>query len=239
MHNKITKKNRAVRRFVSGDAASLSIPRPFETWQNASLPIDLLNRIATVADAQNPMSLQKRTFPTYPMDLVLFIHAVMFVDYMQKLNYDSLTRKQIKQIKQVAQIAIDLECAINQLEEGARLRLQSANGSLKVTLDGIHKLADATRSAAEPQKEKVSHRPPGSFKHNALHLLIEGLYLRIVVEARGKLTLWQDSVNFCLKGTLPDVLELLRPHLPGILPKKMNFSTLHRALARAKKANSF
>jgi hypothetical protein len=42
--------------------------------------------------------------------------------------------------------------------------------------------------AAQPQKEKVSHRPLRTFKHGALNFLIEGLYLDVVVEAKGKLT---------------------------------------------------
>jgi hypothetical protein len=135
----------------------------------------------------------------------------------------------------VAEISIDLKNAINHLEEPAFLRLQTAYGSPEVLLNEIHKIVEAIRSAAQPQKKKASHRPLRSFKHSALNLLVEGLYLYVVIEAKGNLTLWQDSATGELKGTLPEVLELFRPHLPGILPPKMHFSTLHRALARAKK----
>jgi hypothetical protein len=219
----------------SGSGASSSpIWKPGEHWENAKVPIDLLHKIAIVVDAQNPMGLQKRTFPEHPMDIELFLVAVVFEDYKQKIKYDRSARNQVRQIKHVAEISIELKNAINHLEEPARLRLQSAYGSLEVLLNEIHKMVEAICSVAQAQKKKESHRPLRSFKHGALNFLVEGLYLSIAVEAKGELTLWQDSATGELKGTLPDVLELLRPHLPGLLPEKMNFSTLHRALARAK-----
>jgi hypothetical protein len=235
MGDKVSQKPVAVGGPTGRGASSSPIWKPSEPWENASIPIDLLHRIAIVVGAQNPMALQKRTFPTHPMDIVLFLVAVVGEDYKQKLKYDRSARKQIRQIKRVGQIAIELENAINHLEEPARLRLQNAYGSLKAPIDEISKLVEATRSAAQPQKKKDSHRPLHTFKHGALNFLVEGLYFDIVVGAKGKLTLWQDSATGKLKGTLPEVLELLRPHLPGILPEKMHFSTLHRALARAKK----
>src|SRR5262249_7038872 len=161
------------------------------------------------------------TFPDHPMDIVLFLVTVVFEDYMQKLQYDRSAQKQIRQIKRVAQISIELENAINHLEEPARLRLQNAYSSLKVLLDEIRKIVEAIRSATQPKKKKASHRPVRTFRHRALSFLVEGLYLDIVVEAKGKLTLWQDAATGELKGTLPAVLELLRPHLPGVLPEKM------------------
>jgi hypothetical protein len=182
-----------------------------------------------VVGAQNPTALQKRTFPKHPTDIASFLMTVVFEDYMQKLKYD---RSAQKQNTAVAKISIKLQNAINNLAEPARLRLQNAYGSFPVLQDQIHKIVEATRSAAQPQKKKASYRPLRAFKHSALNYLVEGLYFYIIVRAKGKLTLWQDSGE--LKGTLPDVLELLRPLLPGVLPEKMNFSTLHRALTRAK-----
>jgi hypothetical protein len=66
----------------SGNGASSSpIWKPGESWENANVPIDLLHKIAIVVDAQNPMALQKRTFPKHPMDIVLFLVTVVFEDY--------------------------------------------------------------------------------------------------------------------------------------------------------------
>jgi hypothetical protein len=236
MRDKIIDKTRIVREFADGDGASSPVlRRPWETWASANLPIELLDRIAVIVDAQYPDSLRRRTFPKHPTDVELMMTAVVFEDYLQKINFRSPTSKQIKAMELVARIVEELENTIERLEEPALFRLHNAHGSLKVARDEIRKLANAARSAAKSQKKSVSNRPLRSFKHNALHLLIEGLYLRIVVEARGKLTIWQDSATGELKGTLPEILELLRPYLHGVLPKKMHFSTLHRALARAKK----
>jgi hypothetical protein len=211
-----------------------SVWKPSEDLKNANVPLDLLDKIAIVVDAQNPMALQKRTlqrtFPDLPMDFVLFLIVVMFEDYKQK----SHSPKQIRQIERVAQISIELENAINHLEEPARLRLHYGYGLLKPFLDEARSIVGPIGSPAQPREKKAPHRPVSTFKRRALSLLVAGLYLYIVEKARGKLTLWQDAVTGELKGTLPGVLELLRPHLPGVLPEKMHFSTLRRALARAK-----
>jgi hypothetical protein len=232
MGDKVSQRTMAIR--GSGSGAPWSpFWNPSKPWENPRILIDLLLRIAIVVGARNPMALHKRTFSRYPMDIVSLLDTVVREDYMQKIKYDRFTRKQIRQLQRVAQIATELENAINHLEEPARLRLQ-VFGSLKAPLDEIHKLVEASRSVAQPQKKKNSHRPVSTFKHSALNVLVEGL-CRFVVEAKGKLTLWQDSATGELKGTLPEVLELLRPLLPGILPEKMHFSTLHRALTRGKK----
>jgi hypothetical protein len=85
------------------------------------------------------------------------------------------------------------------------------------------------------KKKGVSHRPPKSYKNRGFEVLIAVLYRVIVVEAQGSLTL-RDSGD--LKGTLPLVLEVLRPYVPGVPPAKIPFSRLHRSLVRAKKAFS-
>ena len=231
MGDKVGQRTMAIRG-SGGGGSSLPFWKPSKPWENPRILIDLLLRIAIVVDARNPMALQKRTLSRYPKDIVLLLDTVVQEDHMRKIKYDRFTRKQIRQIQRVAQIATELENAINHLEEPARLRLQ-VYGSLRAPLDEIHKLVEASRSVAQPQKKKDSHRPLSTFKHSALNLLVEGL-CRLVVEARGKLTLWQDSSTGELKGTLPEVLALLRPLLPGILPEKMHFSTLHRALTRGK-----
>jgi hypothetical protein len=85
-------------------------------------------------------------------------------------------------------------------------------------------------AAATPEQQNL-RRPP-------LPRLIEALYVKIVVRANGKLTLWQDLTNDTndrLKGTLPGVLRLLHPFMPDTVPRNLNFSMLQRPLAAAKR----
>jgi hypothetical protein len=213
----------------------LTVLEPWEKWESANLPAEVLDRIATIVNARNPVALRRRTFPTHPMDAALILTAAVFQVHLQRLRFDSPTRKQIKQIKEVAKIAEKLECSIQILEQPTLFRLENAYRQ-KLPLDGIHSLAEAARSASE-QKKKDSHRPSRAFKNRGLHFLIEALYGLVVEQAEGELTLWQDSAGD-LKGTLPAVLEVLRPYIPGLLPNKMHFSNLHRALVRAKEARS-
>jgi hypothetical protein len=213
----------------------LTLLEPWEKWESANLPAEVLDRIATIVNARNPVALRRRTFPTHPMDAALILTGAVFQVHLQRFGFESPTRKQIKQIKKVAKIAEELECSVQILEQPALFRLENAYRR-KLPLDEIHNLADAARSASE-QKKKVSHRPSRTFNNRGLHFLIEALYGLIVVHAEGELTLSQDSAGD-LKGTLPAVLEVLRPYIPGVLPKKMHFSTLYRALVRAKEARS-
>ena len=129
-----------------------------------------------------------------------------------------------------------LHSGIQLLEGSALLRLKSEYFAVLPLLYEIRALADAARSASLPKKNGVSHRPPESFKSRGFELLIHGLYRLIVVKAQGTLTLRQYAGD--LKGTLPFVLEVVRPYIPGILPVNIPFSTLHRSLVRAKKAYS-
>jgi hypothetical protein len=78
-------------------------------------------------------------------------------------------------------------------------------------------------AVSQPKKE-VSHRPQGSTQNPALHMLIFGLYASIVQEAQGKLTLRKDVND--IRGTLPAVLEILRPYLPEVIPVMLPYETL-------------
>jgi hypothetical protein len=214
-----------------------TLPRPWRRWEDADLPNKLIDQIATVVRAKNPSSLGRRISPNHPLNLALFIEAVWFVHYMQLINYESPTLRQTKQIENVGELAAKLEEAIKPLDESSRLRLRGGTAS-RLPLDEIRNLVVAARSAAQPSRLKISHRPPRTFKHRAFHFLVEGLYFYIVVEAQGELTVWQDSATGRIRGTLPRVLKLLRPYVSSILPRKIPFSALYRAIARAKKAHS-
>ena len=114
------------------------------------------------------------------------------------------------------------------------MRLENEYGLAELPLRELRHLSESAYSASKLEK-KAAHRPLNSVKHRGLTFLIHALYKRIVEEAQGELTLWEDSAGD-LKGTLPALLDMLRPYLPGVLPKKLTFSTLYRVLAKAKKS---
>ena len=73
-------------------------------------------------------------------------------------------------------------------------------------------------------KNRVANRPRGSRQRPVLRRLILNLYISIVERAQGKLTLYGGSGK--AKGTLPGVLEILRPYLPEVIPAKLPYETL-------------
>ena len=87
--------------------------------------------------------------------------------------------------------------------------------------------------AASQPKKKVPHRPRGSTQNPVLRTLILDLHVSIVQGAQGKLTLRKDGTD--IRGTLPAVLEILRPYLPEVIPVMLPYTTLRdiRKSARA------
>ena len=204
------------------------------------LPVEVLHRIATIVNAANPAALEEEVdlLQAGTMNATVCLLTVV-VGHAHAVGlgfFKSPMPKEIKQLRQVAQMAEALHSGIQLLEGSALMRLESKYFALLPILKEIRALADAARSASLRKKEEVSHRPPKSFKSRGFELLIHGLYRLIVVKAQGTLTLWQDAGD--LKGTLPLVLEVVRPYIPGILPVNISFSTLHRSLVRAKKEYS-
>src|SRR5262245_41910972 len=57
-------------------------------------------------------------------------------------------------------------------------------------------------------------RPPRSGKHQALYRLVGALHDLIEIQAKGRLSFWEDRHTGNVKGPLPSVLKILRPHLP-------------------------
>jgi hypothetical protein len=74
------------------------------------------------------------------------------------------------------------------------------------------------------------HRNVPSVRNVPLRLLITRLRTLIVDQANGQLTLWNGPRGGRPNGTLPDVLAILRPYLPDVIPAKMNYRTLYRYL---------
>jgi hypothetical protein len=50
----------------------------------------------------------------------------------------------------------------------------------------------------------------------------------VVCKAKGKLTLWRDPDSSEMRGTLPAVLNVLRPYIPDVIPKHISYRTLQR-----------
>src|ERR1019366_5977042 len=95
----------------------------------------------------------------------------------------------------------------------------------------LRRFAELARRAGAKHKRTVSHRPRFSSRHVSLINLIGRLYDLIVVEAGGELTLGADAAHDdVLKGTLPTILDLLRPILPHTIPdrQKLHYSTISR-----------
>ena len=78
--------------------------------------------------------------------------------------------------------------------------------------------------AASQPKKKDPHRPRGSTQNPVLRMLILDLQVSIVQGAQGKLTLRKDGTD--IRGTLPAVLEILRPYLPDVIPVMLPYTTL-------------
>jgi hypothetical protein len=88
--------------------------------------------------------------------------------------------------------------------------------------------------ASSQPKKKVSNRPLGSRQNPILHQLILELYMSIVEGARGKLTLYDELGE--IRGTLPAVLDILRPFLPAVIPVKLPYETLRDIRKSAREA---
>jgi hypothetical protein len=81
----------------------------------------------------------------------------------------------------------------------------------------------------EPHR-RAPHRPAGSVKYPALHLLVRELFRWLVEHGHGRLTLFAGVDDYTPRGTLPAVVEILRPHLAGI-PVRLSYKMLRRIRA--------
>lgn len=96
----------------------------------------------------------------------------------------------------------------------------------------LEALGESCRNLARPLVKKPPQRPLGTFQNPALRSLIFDLHAAIVKIGRGRLTLSQD-LDWSARGTLPQTLEILRPWLPGVVPRRLPYSTLRRILHSA------
>jgi hypothetical protein len=92
------------------------------------------------------------------------------------------------------------------------------------------------RHFARSKPKQGSHRPRGSTQNPVLRMLIRQLYYSIVEGGQGKLTLYRNAGD--IKGTLPAVLEILRPYLPEVIPIKLSYKTLREILKSSRHSST-
>jgi hypothetical protein len=102
-----------------------------------------------------------------------------------------------------------------------------ATDSIRFYHQLLLRLAIAAKIHSMPKPKSVSHRPRGSIKHPAFHFLLRDLR-RSMKPVGGRLTCRME--NGRLKGTIPVVLEMLRPYLRDVIPPKLSYSSIRRAL---------
>jgi hypothetical protein len=148
------------------------------------------------------------------------LERALFVHRVRNLK----RRKEMKApLRRIAKLSRELLKALYELDDEvfqvSRVDRVSVIGLLAALLD-----VPLRYFAVSQPKKEISHRPQGSTKNPALHMLIRGLYASIVQEAQGKLTLRKDVND--IRGTLPAVLEILRPYLPEVIPVMLPYETL-------------
>jgi hypothetical protein len=83
------------------------------------------------------------------------------------------------------------------------------------------------------------NRPVTKVLHPNLAVFVRDLRELIVYKGKGNLTLWRDPVSSETKGTLPAVLNVLRPYLPDVVPEHISYRTLQRYHSSAAKSAIF
>ena len=122
-----------------------------------------------------------------------------------------------------------LECGVYaHLLAGLAACAEVAAGKADLLEVGLRFGVRGTFNAERDQEQRRSVRHLPKVSNVPLRVLISGLRDLIVREAHGKLTLWNDPVGGGVKGTLPEVLAILRPYLPDVIPVKVNYRTLRR-----------
>jgi hypothetical protein len=167
---------------------------------------------------------------------ILSVHDYFGIDF-----YGKTARAQIARIAKGAEDLADLlvqldDVASVSLSEALSggcgpgeelVKLTSTNDPIRAYEILLRQLATCARLQSMPKPKSDPHRPRGSIKHPAFYLLLRDLR-RLTEWIGGSLT--YRMANGRLKGTAPIVLEMLRPYLPGVIPRELSYSTIRRAL---------
>ena len=159
-----------------------------------------------------------------PVDRALFDHRIRNLKGRKEMRVP---------FRRIAQLRSQLLKALDELDD----EVFQASGVERVPIVGLlTALLDVSLrylTASQP-KNRVSNRPRGSRQNPILRRLILQLYSSIVDRARGKLTLYVDGGE--IRGTLPAVLEVLRPYMPDVIPVKLPYETLRDIRKSAREA---
>jgi hypothetical protein len=148
------------------------------------------------------------------------VESALFVHRVRNLK----RRKEMKvPLRRIARLSSELLKALHELDDEIFQVCRVDRVSVVSLLAALLDVPLRYFAASQPKKE-VSHRPHGSTQNPVLRMLILGLYSSIVQKAQGKLTLRKDAND--IRGTLPAVLEILRPYLPEIIPVMLPYETL-------------
>ena len=135
--------------------------------------------------------------------------------------------------KRIAHLKAELVKALDELDDeifyASGFDRVSIVGALTVLLD-----VPIRHLATSRPKNRASNRPRGSRANPVLRRLILNLYIAIVEGAQGKLTLYGGKGE--AKGTLPTVLEILRPYLPEVVPAKLPYEFVRDIRKAAREA---
>jgi hypothetical protein len=135
--------------------------------------------------------------------------------------------------RRIAQLRSQLLKALDELDD----EVFQASGVERVPVVGLLTallVVPLRYLAASQPKNRVPNRPRGSRQNPILRRLILELYSSIVDGAQGKLTLYVAGGE--IRGTLPAVLEVLRPYMPEIIPMKLPYETLRDIRKSAREA---
>jgi hypothetical protein len=221
------------------------------------IPALLLDQILTAANVPNQHRSKIRV--SIESTIITWMGNERIDQEIKRVNE---IRKRRTPILRIARQAEKLSKSLQQLELGERFALTASltveeeedfikRGEFWLSYLGtevvpyereLRRFAELARRAAAKPARTVSHRPRFSSRHVRLINLIGRLYDLIVVEAGGELTLWADAAHDdVLKGTLPTILDLLRPILPHTIPdrQKLHYSTISRLFRQAKNPQKF
>jgi hypothetical protein len=209
--------------------------------RSSGLPQDVIERILDVMRVPDGgRRLLAEEYLDVTVTATLNVHSYLSMDF-----YAKTTRAQINR---VAESAEQLREALSQLDAVAYESLTEAllgysgpaelfakqrlfeTPPVEVCKRLVQKITICAELVSMPKPKSDPHRPQGSLKHPAFHFLLRDLRRLIVEEAGGSLT--YRVVDGRLKGTAPIVLEILRPYLPGVIPHKLSYSSIRRALLR-------
>jgi hypothetical protein len=140
--------------------------------------------------------------------------------------------------KRIVQVSDEFVGELDQLDGRAAqlldifLKLFLKNFSrtpLKNLKSDARTLSEVARRLARKRKNPP-HRPRGSRQNRPFHNLVHKLYIAIVERSHGTFAVQKHSDTGKPKGTVPAVLQLLRPYLQEIIPKQLSYSTMRRML---------